>query len=218
MDKPLGFYESTLGKKILMAVTGIILFLYLVAHMLGNLQIFMGEAQINKYAHLLHYSAAFLWTARLVILFCVGVHIYAAFQVWWRSLKARPIGYKVYNPPSVDYAAKTMVWSGPIIAAFITYHLAHFTVGCVHPQFVDLEPYHNVITGFQHTPVAIAYIVALLLLGFHLYHGLWSLFQTLGLDHPKFGPWRRPLAVILTVVITGGFISVPLSVIAGILH
>lgn len=218
MDKPLGFYESTLGKKILMAVTGIILFLYLVAHMLGNLQIFMGEAQINKYAHLLHASAAFLWTARIVILFCVGVHIFAAFQVWWRSRQARPIGYKVFNPPSVDYAAKTMVWSGPIIAAFIIYHLAHFTVGCVHPQFVDLEPYHNVITGFQHTPVAIAYIIALLLLGFHLYHGLWSLFQTLGLDHPKFGPWRRPLAVILSVVITGGFISVPLSVIAGILH
>ncbi len=218
MNKPLGFYESTLGKKILMAVTGIILFLYLVAHMLGNLQIFMGEAQINKYAHLLHASAAFLWFARSVILFCVGVHIVAAFQVWWRSRQARPIAYKVFNPPAVDYAAKTMVWSGPIIGAFIVYHLLHFTVGNVHPQFVDLEPYHNVITGFQHTPVAVAYIVALLMLGFHLYHGLWSLFQTLGLDHPKFGPWRRPLAIVLSVVVIGGFISVPLSVIAGILH
>jgi len=192
MDKPLGFYESTLGKKML---------------------------QINKYAHLLHASAAFLWFARSVILFCVGVHIVAAFQVWWRSKQARPIGYKVYNPPAVDYAAKTMVWSGPIIAAFIVYHLLHFTVGTInHAEFIDLEPYNNVIKGFQHTPVAVAYIIALLMLGFHLYHGLWSLFQSLGLDHPKFGPYRRPLAIVLTVVIIGGFISVPLSVIAGILH
>ncbi len=218
MDKAVGFYESTLGKKVLMAVTGIILFLYLVGHMLGNLQIFLDPGQIDKYAHMLHASAAFLWSVRLVLLFCLGVHILAAFQVWWRSLQARPVKYKVFNPPEVDYAAKTMVWSGPIIAAFIIAHLLHLTVGNIHPDFVELGPYHNVITGFQHMPVAIAYIVALLLLAFHLYHGLWSLFQTLGLDHPRLRWLYRPLAVLLTVVIATGFISVPVSVMAGVLH
>ncbi len=220
MDKAVGFYESTLGKKIVMAVTGIILFLYLVGHMLGNLQIFLDPAQIDKYAHMLHASAAFLWSVRLVLLFCLGVHIYAAFQVWWRSRTARPVKYKVFNPPDVDYAAKTMVWSGPIIAAFITYHLLHLTVGLdsLHPDYVHLGAYNNVIAGFQQTPVAIAYIVALLLLAFHLYHGLWSLFQTMGWDHPKFGPWRRPLAILLTVVIAAGFISVPVAVMTGVLQ
>lgn len=217
MDKALGFYESTLGKKVLMAITGIILFLYLVGHMLGNLQIFLDPAQIDKYAQFLHASAAFLWSVRLILLFCLGVHIFAAFQVWWRSRTARPVKYKVFNPPGVDYAAKTMVWSGPIIAAFVVYHLLHLTVGSIHPDYVHLGAYNNVIKGFQQTPVAIAYVIALLLLGFHLYHGLWSLFQTMGADHARYRMWRRPLAVLLTVIIIGGFIAVPVSVMTGVL-
>jgi len=218
MEKAVGWYSSTLGKKVLMAGTGIILFGYLVGHMLGNLQIFMGAEQINRYAELLHSNLAFLWAVRLVLLFCIGVHIVAAVQVWLRSRQARPVRYKVFNPPAVDYAAKTMVWSGPIIAAFIAYHLAHLTVGCVHPQYEHLKPFENVIIGFQSAPVAIAYIVALLLLGMHLYHGLWSLFQTMGWDHARLGAWRRPLAIVLTVVIISGFLSVPLAVMTGVLH
>jgi succinate dehydrogenase / fumarate reductase cytochrome b subunit len=128
------------------------------------------------------------------------------------------VKYRVYNPPGVDYAARTMVWSGPIIAAFIVYHLLHLTLGVVHPDYVELGPYHNVIVGFQQTPVAIAYIVALLLLAFHLYHGLWSLFQTLGVDHPRYRAWRRPLAAVVTVAIAAGFLSVPLAVMIGVLH
>ena len=218
MKDSVGLYGSTLGKKVLMAVTGIILFLYLVGHMLGNLQIFLGPDQIDRYAHLLHASPVFLWGVRLALLFCLGVHVVAAVQVWLQSRRARPVKYKVYNPPGVDYAARTMVWSGPIIFAFIVYHLLHLTVGSVHPDYAHLGPYHNVIVGFQQTPVAIAYIVALLLLGFHLYHGLWSLFQTLGVDHARYRGWRRPLAVGLTAVITAGFLSVPLAVMTGVLH
>lgn len=218
MEKVVRLYSSTLGKKVLMAVTGIILFGYLVGHMLGNLQIFMGAEQIDRYAELLHSNAAFLWGVRLVLLFCLGVHIVAAFQVWWRSRQARPVKYKVFNPPAVDYAAKTMVWSGPIIAAFIVYHLLHLTVGSVHSDYEHLGPFHNVIVGFQSVPVAIAYIVALLLLGVHLYHGLWSLFQTMGWDHARLGSWRRLFAIVASVTIIGGFLAVPLAVMTGVLH
>ena len=218
MTEAVGLYASTLGKKYLMAVTGIILFLYLVGHMLGNLQIFLDPEQIDRYAHLLHASPAFLWGVRLALLFCLGVHVVAAVQVWLRSRRARPVKYKVYNPPGVDYASRTMVWSGPIIFAFIVYRLLHLTVGSVHPDYMHLGPYHNVIVGFQHTPTAIAYVVALLLLAFHLYHGLWSLFQTLGLDHARCRGWRRPFAVALTAVIAAGFLSVPLAVMTGVLH
>ena len=142
----------------------------------------------------------------------------AAVQVWLRSRRARPVKYKVFHPPAVDYAARTMVWSGPIIAAFIVYHLLHLTVGSVHPDYEHLAPFHNVIVGFQSTPVAIAYIAALLLLGLHLYHGLWSLFQTMGWDHARLGVWRRLLAIVFSVVIIGGFLSVPLAVMTGVLH
>jgi succinate dehydrogenase / fumarate reductase cytochrome b subunit len=218
MDTVVGFYRSTLGKKVLMAVTGILLFLYLVAHMLGNLQIFMGPEQINKYAELLHSSAAVLWGARLVLLFCVGVHIVAAVQVWLRSRSARPVKYKVFKPRAADYAARTMVWSGPIIAAFIVYHLLHFTTGTVHPDYEHLKPYENVIIGFQQPVVSAFYILSIVLLAVHLYHGLWSLFQSLGLDHPSYSAWRRVFAVVFAVVIAGGFISVPLAVLTGVLH
>lgn len=218
MDKVVGLYGSTLGKKALMAVTGIILFLYLVAHMLGNLQIFMGPEQINKYAELLHSNPAVLWGARLILLFSVAVHIVAAVQVWLRSRSARPVKYKVFKPTAADYAARTMRWSGPIILVFVIYHLLHFTVGSVHPNYEHLKPYENVIIGFQQPVVAWFYIISIVLLAVHLYHGLWSLFQTLGWDHPSFGSWRRILAVAFTVVIATGFISVPLAVLTGVLH
>lgn len=218
MSSIVGLYASSLGKKILMAVTGIILFLYVVAHMLGNLQIFMGPKQINHYAELLHSNLAVLWGARLVLLFSVGVHIVAAIQLWLRNRASRPVKYRVFRPPAVDYAARTMVWSGPIIAAFVVYHLLHFTTGTLLEGYQHLKPYENVINGFSHPLVAIAYIVAIVLLCFHLYHGLWSLFQTFGWEHPRLDPWRRRFAVAFAVLIGVGFCSVPLAVLTGVLH
>ena len=129
MNRIAGFYSTTVGKKVLMAVTGIILVLYVIGHMLGNMQIYMGAEQINGYAELLHSSSAFLWTARLVLLFCVLVHIVAAVQLWARNRASRPVKYKKFRPPEADYAARTMVWSGPILAFFIIYHILHFTTG-----------------------------------------------------------------------------------------
>jgi succinate dehydrogenase / fumarate reductase cytochrome b subunit len=213
-----GLYSSTLGKKILMAVTGIILFLFVVGHMLGNLQLYLGPEQLNHYAELLQGNRALLWAVRLVLLFCVSVHILAAVQLWLRNRRSRPVKYRVFNPPAVDYAARTMVWSGPIILLFILYHLGHFTVGCIHHDFVRGDVYHNVVSAFRVWWVAGIYVAANLLLAIHLYHGLWSLFQTFGWDHARFGPARRWLAIALALVIGAGNISMPLAVLTGVVR
>jgi len=218
MERAVGFYGSTVGKKVLMAVTGIILFGYVIGHMLGNFQIYIGEEQINSYAELLHKSAAFLWTARLVLLFCVGVHFVAAVQLWLRNRASRPVKYRVFRPPAVDYAARTMVWSGPIIAIFIAYHILHFTTGQAHSDYEHLKPFHNVIVAFSDPLIALVYMAANFLLAVHLYHGVWSFFQTMGWDHPKYGPWRRRFAVLVACAIGAGNISIPLAVLTGVVH
>jgi succinate dehydrogenase / fumarate reductase cytochrome b subunit len=216
MSHALGYFSSTLGKKILMAVTGIILFGFVVGHMLGNLQIYLGAERLNHYAELLQANRPFLWTFRSVMLFCVTVHIIAAIQVWLRNRASRPVKYRVFRPPAVDYAARTMMWSGPIIALFIGYHLLDFTVGSANPNFIRGDVYHNVIASFSNPLVALIYVAANLLLAFHLYHGLWSLFQTFGWDHPRFGWLRRVPAVLFSVLIGAGNISIPLAVLTGV--
>ncbi len=218
MNRLAGVYQSTLGKKVLMALTGIILVLYVVGHMIGNLQIYMGPDQINAYAEFLHSRPGPLWAARLVLLFCVMVHIVAAVQLWLRNRASRPVKYRVFRPPEVDYAARTMVWSGPILALFIVYHVMHFTTGQVHQSYVHLDPYHNVTQAFSLWWVAAIYIVANLLLAFHLYHGVWSLFQSMGWDHPRWGEWRRGLAMSIAVVVGTANVSIPLAVLAGVVH
>lgn len=218
MDRLVRFYETTLGKKILMAVTGIILVGFVVGHMLGNLQIYLGEEQLNAYAEKLHSVPAVLWGFRVVLLFSVGVHILAAVQLWLRNRASRPIRYRKFRPPEVDYAARTMVWSGPIIALFIGYHLLHFTTGQAHQNYIYLEPYHNAVTAFSIWWVAAIYIVANVMLAFHLYHGVWSLFQSMGWDHPQWTSLRRTLALLIAVVVGAGNVSIPLAVLAGVVH
>ena len=213
-----GLYSSTLGKKILMAVTGIILFGFVVGHMIGNLQLYLGAETLNHYAELLQSNKPFLWTFRLVLLFCVSVHVMAAVQLWLRNRRSRPVKYRVFNPPEVDYAARTMVWSGPIILAFILYHLGDFTIGCTHHDFVRGDVYHNVVSSFQVWWVAAIYILANLMLAIHLYHGLWSLFQTFGWDHPRFGGVRRWIAIAFALLIGAGNISMPLAVLTGVVR
>jgi succinate dehydrogenase / fumarate reductase cytochrome b subunit len=210
-----GFFSSTLGKKWLMAVTGLILFGFVVGHMLGNLQIYLGQEQLDHYAELLQANKPFLWAFRSVLLFCVSVHIWAAVVIWLRNRSARPVKYKMFQPPGLDYAARTMVWSGPIIALFIVYHVLDFTVGTTNPDFIKGEVYHNVLASFSNPGIALVYIAANLLLAFHLYHGLWSLFQTFGWDHPRFGWIRRALAIFFSALIGAANISIPLAVLTG---
>jgi succinate dehydrogenase / fumarate reductase cytochrome b subunit len=218
MNVTTGLYSSTLGKKYLMAVTGVLLFGFVVGHMAGNLQLYLGAEIYNAYAHKLQSLGLLLWLVRAVLLSIVGVHIFVAIQLWLRNRASRPVKYRVFNPPAVDYAAKTMIFSGPIIGLFILYHLADFTIGWANPDFIRGDVYHNVLSSFQVPWIAGIYILANLLLAIHLYHGLWSLFQTLGWDHPRWGRFRRWLAVGFAAVIGAGNVSMPLAVLTGVVQ
>ncbi|HUK14077.1 MAG TPA: succinate dehydrogenase cytochrome b subunit [Thermoanaerobaculaceae bacterium] len=212
------YYGSTLGKKFVMAVTGGILFAFVLLHMIGNLQVFLGREQLNSYARLLRVEPLLLWTARVVLLACVSVHILAAVQLTLHDWSMRPVGYARRRYRSATYAARTMVWSGPIIAAFVIYHLLHFTFGTLHPSFVPDDVYHNVVAGFSVWYVSAFYVLAQLLLGLHLYHGMWSLFQTLGVSHASHDAMRRTFATAVAVLIVAGNCSIPIAVLAGLVR
>jgi succinate dehydrogenase / fumarate reductase, cytochrome b subunit len=215
MTWALTFYSTSIGKKVVMAITGLILFGFVIGHMLGNLQVFVGANQMNTYAATLKANAALLWGVRIVLLVAVLLHIVAAVQLTRMSLHSRPEGYHYKDVIQADYAARTMRWSGPIIAVFVIYHLLHFTSGSVHPQFDVHDVYRNVILGFRVWPVSVFYIIAMVALGLHLWHGVWSLFQTLGLINPKSDKILHRLAAIATMAIVIGFISIPMAVLTG---
>lgn len=214
------FAASTIGKKVVMAVTGFILFGFVVAHMIGNLQAYMGPAALNAYAvwlrELLH--GAGLWIARGVLLLAVILHIWSAVALTLENRRARPMGYRKTEHERSTYASRTMMWSGPIILLFIIYHLLHFTFGTVHPSFVEGDVYHNFVAGFQVLPVSIFYIIAMLALGYHLYHGIWSMMQTLGWSHPRYNYLRHGFAGLMTAVVVVGNISFPLAVLFGVIR
>jgi succinate dehydrogenase / fumarate reductase cytochrome b subunit len=217
MSRALTFYSTSIGKKVVMAITGLILFGFVIGHMLGNLQVFMGANQMNAYAAMLKANATLLWGVRIVLLVAVILHIVAAVQLTRMSQRSRPEGYHYKDVIQADYAARTMRWSGPIIAVFVIYHLLHFTTGSVHPQFDVHDVYHNVISGFRVWPVSLFYIIAMVALAFHLWHGVWSLFQTLGLINPKSNKIIHRLAAIATLALVTGFISIPMAVLAGLI-
>jgi succinate dehydrogenase / fumarate reductase cytochrome b subunit len=210
------FWDSANGKKAVMAVTGAMMFGFVILHMAGNLQIFEGPDQFNKYAQLLRTLPEALWAARLVLLAAVAAHTLAAVQLAMRNRRARPVSYSKKEAIASTYASRTMYWSGPIVLAFIIYHLLHFTFGITGvPEFIEGDVYHNVVNGFQNPIIAAWYVLAMLLLCLHLQHGISSMFQTLGISHPRYTPWLEKAAALLAVVIFVGFVSVPLSVVLG---
>jgi succinate dehydrogenase / fumarate reductase, cytochrome b subunit len=217
MSRALTFYSTSIGKKVVMAITGLILFGFVIGHMLGNLQVFMGANQMNAYAAMLKANATLLWGVRIVLLVAVILHIVAAVQLTRMSQRSRPEGYHYKDVIQADYAARTMRWSGPIIAVFVIYHLLHFTTGSVHPRFDVHDVYRNVISGFRVWPVSLFYIIAMVALAFHLWHGVWSMFQTLGLITPKSDKMIHRLAAIATLALVIGFISIPMAVLAGLI-
>lgn len=216
LARGVSFYTSTVGKKVVMAVTGVILFGFLLGHMAGNLQYFLGPDVLNHYAESLREMPALLWTARIGLLVAAALHIASSISLARIKNYARPSNYVRKQNVGSTYASRTMYWSGPIVLAFLIYHLLHLTFGTVHPNFRELRAYENLVIGFSNPAVAIAYIVSVLLLGMHLYHGLWSMFQTLGAAHPAYTPRLKAFAKVFTVVIVLGFISVPIAVLAGI--
>jgi succinate dehydrogenase / fumarate reductase cytochrome b subunit len=221
------FYRSAIGKKAVMAVTGLILFGFVLVHMIGNLKVYLGAEHMNEYGHFLRTVGApavpeggLLWIARLVLLAAVVLHIHAAYAVTRMSHAARPRDYRDRKVVAASYASRTMRWGGVIILLFVIYHLLHFTIGVrVAPHdFVPGDPYHNFVAGFRVWWVSAFYIIANLALGLHLYHGVWSLFNSLGLNHPTFNPWKTNLAALFAVIVTVGNVSFPLAVLAGIVR
>lgn len=213
-----GFWASTVGKKIVMAVTGVILFGFVIAHLAGNLQIFEGPAKINAYGAFLHNIGELLWPARIILLICVTLHIVATVQLALRKKAARPVGYSRKQAIASSYASRTMYWSGPIVLAFIIFHLLHLTAGYIHPgaAYLEGDVYHNVVSGFQVWWVSLSYIVAVSLLGLHLRHGLWSMFQTVGIHQPLYTAVFKKAAFVIALLIVLGYISIPISVLLGL--
>jgi succinate dehydrogenase / fumarate reductase cytochrome b subunit len=218
------FYEAPIGKKAVMAITGVMLVGYVFAHLLGNLQIYSSDAeQINRYAGFLHNpaNAAALWAARSVLLLAVALHIIAAIQLWLQNRAARPVGYVKKADLPASYAARTMIWSGPIVGAFVIFHVLHLTAGKVlelrelGPNMPDVR--YNVITGFSNPWVSGFYILAMILLCLHLYHGMWSMFQSLGISHPRYSALVKKAAAVLAVLVAVGNCSIPIAVLTGLL-
>ncbi len=215
MSRLRALWDSSIGKKAVMAVTGIVLVAYLITHVAANLLVFDGPDRINRYAAILHGTGAALWAARLVLLVAAVLHIVAAVQLTARSRAARPERYAGGREPQVStLAARTIRWGGVLILVFLVYHILHFTTGAAHPDFIELNPYHNVSTGFRSPWVAVFYLVAMLALGLHLYHGVWSSGRSLGVSQPSPRPLHRVLALLLAGFIWLGFTAI---VVAGYL-
>lgn len=199
-----------------MAVTGLILFGFLIGHVLGNLQFFAGREKINAYAEFLHHSPWILWGTRVLLLFSVIVHVGTAVQLYYRSDHARPIPYAVKGRVAATTASKTMLWSGVAILVFVVYHLLHFTWGVVHPAFEEKDGYHNLVAGFREPIAVAAYVFALALLALHLSHGLWSMSQSVGIGHPSLSRAIKRSAVFVAVALALAFVSIPIAVLAGV--
>ncbi len=218
MSQAPGFLGSSIGRKVVMAVTGLILFGYVLGHMVGNLQVYLGPEALNHYGVLLRQllHGAGLWIVRAVMLAAVSLHIWAATSLTLESRRARPEGYREQKWKESTYASRTMRWGGVILLLFVIYHLLHLTTGTVHPNFIEGDIYRNFVVGFQSVPVSLFYIFAMLALGLHLRHGVWSMFQTLGVSHPRYIRIAHAAAWIFAAVIVAGNISFPIAVLAGI--
>jgi len=216
MHRLLALYRSTVGKKIVMAVTGVVLYGFLVTHVVANLLAYQGPTKINAYSAFLHSTGELLWVARAVLLLSLIFHVLAAYQLTVLDRASRPVAYQRKVAQSSTMAARTMRWGGVLILAFIIYHLLHFTFGTVHPNFVEGDPYQNIVAGFQgHPIVAWFYIVAMVALGFHLYHGGSALFQSLGLSHPSWNSDRQRLMRLVAALMAIGFAAIPIGVMLG---
>ncbi len=211
------FYRATIGKKVVMAVTGIILVGWIIGHVLGNLLVFRGPAALNEYAALLKSNAALLWAMRAGLLLTVVLHVVAAIQLVRHDAASRPSRYVKQIPQESTFASRTIRWGGLIIAVFVVYHLLHFTTGTLHPSFSHTDVYGNMTTAFAVPWVAAIYLVAVAALGLHLYHGVWSVFQSLGISSPGRTAVRRRLAVGIAAIVYLGFTAIPVAFLLGLI-
>ncbi|MFI6154599.1 succinate dehydrogenase cytochrome b subunit [Kitasatospora sp. NPDC051170] len=220
----LNLWRSTVGKKAVMAVSGLLMLLYLVAHMLGNLQIFFGPAEINHYAHWLRTLGTpflryewLIWIFRVGLLAAVVAHGVSAYQLSRRDLAARPTKY-AHRRRRASYATRTMRWGGVILGLFVIWHILDLTTGTVNPAGEHEHPYQNIVASFDRWPVALFYILAVLALGLHIRHGFWSAAQTLGANNPRRDRTLKIAANGLALALTCGFVSVPVAVMIGVVQ
>jgi succinate dehydrogenase / fumarate reductase cytochrome b subunit len=217
------FWASTIGKKIVMAATGLMFVAFLLVHMAGNLKIFFGPDDFNHYASWLRmigepvlHSSWFLWIQRTALILGLVLHITAAAQLSKRDIRARPARYVHSQRPQATFATRTMRWGGVILALFIVWHILDLTLGVTNQDYRVDQPYHNITADFQVWWVNVIYIVALLMLGLHINHGFWSASRTLGITSPGRDRALKTTGSVLAVVITAGFIMVPLGVMTGL--
>ena len=212
------FYRTTVGKKLVMAVSGLMLLAFVVGHLAGNLQIFLGARTLNDYAAWLRRTPELLWPARIGLLAALVLHVVASAQLAIANRWARPASYAVKRDIETNYAARTMAISGPLVLLYVIYHLAMFTFLVTGPGYSHTDVYRNVVQAFRSPAISAVYIAAMLLLGLHLYHGTWSMLHTLGVSSPHYRWLRRGLAPVVAVAITAGYISIPLAVLAGVVE
>ena len=217
---PLGLLRSSVGQKSVMAITGAILVGFVFFHFVGNALIFAGPEAINSYSALLHNSHGLIWVARVVLLGSVVLHIGAALSLYAKNTAARQDRYRVKRNLATNYAARTMVLSGPILLGFVIFHLAHLTFGYTPGRYAHSasDVYSNLVRGFSIPWVTGLYVVSMLALGFHLFHGTWSMFQSLGVNHSAYNQRLMRGALLVTAIVTLGNISIALSVLFGIVH
>jgi succinate dehydrogenase / fumarate reductase cytochrome b subunit len=214
---PGSFFDEYIGKKVIMAVSGLALFGFVTGHMLGNLQVFLGPEVLNAYGELLQANPLLLWGTRGVVLVSVLLHVWSAVQLTAAKCAARPVAYNKWSAKDSTYASRTMMWSGPLLAAYLVYHLLHLTLGSVHPDFEPGNVYQNLVIGLSNPVVALAYVIAMVMLGMHLRHGIWSMFQSIGFSHPQHTPRIRALAMLVAAAIVVGYVSIPVAVMTGII-
>ncbi|WP_103352327.1 succinate dehydrogenase cytochrome b subunit [Amycolatopsis sp. CA-128772] len=218
------FWASTIGKKAVMAVTGVLLLAFVLAHMVGNLKTFLGAAELNHYAGWLRTIGEpvlrrewFLWLQRAVLLVALVLHVTAAVQLARRDLRARPVRY-VHRRPRASFAVRTMRWGGATLAVFVVWHILDFTVGTVNRDFVAGDPYHNLVADFRVWWVNVIYLVALAMLGLHIHHGFTSAARTLGVARPRRERAIKILGSTTAVAVAGGYALVPVAIMTGLVH
>jgi succinate dehydrogenase / fumarate reductase cytochrome b subunit len=211
----LSFYRSTVGKKIIMGVTGLILVGFVVSHVASNLLVFQGPEGLDAYARFLRSTGKLLWLARGGLVLAAILHVDAAIQLTRRARASRPMEYVRRNPQVSTWGARSMRWGGALLLVFIVFHLFHFTFGNAHPthpNFNHATVYSNVVTGFPSFWLVLFYLAAMLALGLHLYHGTAAMMMSIGVSHPRYTPLWRKLATVIAILVAVGFALIPLAV------
>jgi succinate dehydrogenase / fumarate reductase, cytochrome b subunit len=215
------FLQSSILSKVVMAVTGVVLVLFILGHMAGNLQMWIGADQMNTYAHFLQSLGEILWLIRLVLVLCAVLHVITSIRLKFLNMSSRPDRYAMKKWVKAGLTSRTMLWTGSFVFVFIVYHLMHYTLRTTNPEYYKLtaagwhDVYRMVVLSYQNAAISVAYIVFMILLAFHLNHAISSAFQTLGINHAKYNGFITALGPVLSIILAIGFCSIPLGVLAG---